>query len=70
MPSTLKIRIVQARDLPVMDKQNNSTDAYVQLKFGDSDETQQTEIVFRSLHPVFNADFRIEVADDVALQGS
>lgn len=29
MPSTLKIRVVQARDLPVMDKQNMSTDAYV-----------------------------------------
>jgi Ca2+-dependent lipid-binding protein len=67
MPSTLKIRVVQARDLPIMDKQHESTDAYVQVKFGD-EPTQQTDIVFRSLHPVFNADFRIEIADDIELQ--
>ena len=67
MPSTLKIRVVKARDLPVMDPQSGMTDAYVQVKFGD-EETQQTDIIYRSLNPTWNADFRIEIANDITLQ--
>ena len=32
MPSTVKVRVYEARDLPVMDKNTKLADAYVQVK--------------------------------------
>ena len=67
MPSVLKIRIFEARDLPIMDRQSELTDAYVELKF-DILPPQRTEIARRTLNPVWNADFRIEIINDSLLQ--
>ena len=67
MPCILKIRVIRARDLPVMDKATDLTDAYVEVRFGDHD-VQRTPICRKSLNPTWNADFRIEVSDDADLQ--
>jgi hypothetical protein len=37
MPCILKIRVVAARDLPVMDKASDLADAYAELRFADYD---------------------------------
>ena len=67
MPCILKTRIVGARDLPVMDKATELTDAYVEVKFADY-EVQRTQICRRTLNPQWNEDFRFEVSDDADLQ--
>ncbi|KAG0024412.1 hypothetical protein BGZ82_010452 [Podila clonocystis] len=55
MPCILKIKVIGARDLPVMDKASDLTDAYVEVRFADF-EAQRT------------TDFRFEVTDDADLQ--
>eukprot|EP00003_Mantamonas_plastica_P031402 TRINITY_DN8149_c0_g1_i4.p2 TRINITY_DN8149_c0_g1~~TRINITY_DN8149_c0_g1_i4.p2 ORF type:complete len:255 (-),score=64.85 TRINITY_DN8149_c0_g1_i4:355-1119(-) len=67
MPSILKIRIVEARDLPVMDQRSGLTDAYVEIKFAESQE-QRTQVAKKTLNPVWNEDFRVEIPDDEDLQ--
>lgn len=67
MPCILKTRIIGARDLPVMDKATELTDAYVEVRFADYD-VQRTHICRRTLNPVWNEDFRFEVSDDADLQ--
>ncbi|KAI9007389.1 hypothetical protein BC832DRAFT_610651 [Gaertneriomyces semiglobifer] len=67
MPCILKVRIVAARDLPVMDRATELTDAFVEIKFADYDE-YRTQICRRTLNPVWNEDFRFEVSNDADLQ--
>ena len=50
-----------------MDRKSKLTDAFVTVKLGDGRKVE-TRIQRRSLHPVWNEDFRMEVADDAALQ--
>lgn len=57
-----QVRIVEGRDLPVMDSRSELTDAYVEVKFGD--ENFRTPVCRRTLCPVWNADFRFEVEDN------
>ncbi|KAJ3090649.1 hypothetical protein HK102_003097 [Quaeritorhiza haematococci] len=67
MPCILKVRIVAARNLPVMDRATELTDAFVEMHFANK-ETQRTQICKRTLNPVWNEDFRFEVSDDADLQ--
>ncbi|KAI8824408.1 uncharacterized protein EV422DRAFT_519983 [Fimicolochytrium jonesii] len=67
MPCILKVRIVAARNLPVMDRATELTDAFVEVKFAAYDEFR-TQICKRTLNPVWNEDFRFEVSDDADLQ--
>lgn len=75
MPSILKVRIINARDLPVMDRSTDLTDAFVEIRFG-SLEPHRTAIARRTLSPVWNEvrsylihqDFRFEVNNDCDLQ--
>eukprot|EP01113_Clastostelium_recurvatum_P019072 TRINITY_DN2249_c0_g1_i2.p1 TRINITY_DN2249_c0_g1~~TRINITY_DN2249_c0_g1_i2.p1 ORF type:complete len:1532 (+),score=404.05 TRINITY_DN2249_c0_g1_i2:123-4718(+) len=67
MPCILKIRVVEARSLPVMDRSTELADAYVEVKFADGDP-QRTEICRKTLNPVWNEDFRFEVPNDSMLQ--
>ncbi|KAF9203563.1 hypothetical protein BGZ49_006276 [Haplosporangium sp. Z 27] len=67
MPCILKIKVVGARDLPVMDKASDLTDAYVEVRFADF-EAQRTAVCRKTLNPVWNEDFRFEVTDDADLQ--
>lgn len=67
MPGKLKVRILSARHLPVMDRSSENTDAFVEIKFGET--THKTEVCRKSLNPVWNSEwFRFEVADDSDLQ--
>jgi Ca2+-dependent lipid-binding protein len=66
MPSLVKIKIVQARDLPGDLQGDASADAYVEIRL---DEQHQKTTTFRkSLNPVWNEEFRFEVVDDSCLQ--
>ena len=50
-----------------MDSVSQKTDAYVTVTFGTT-EPQRTAVAYKTLHPVWNQDFRIEVHDDIVLQ--
>ncbi|OAJ36509.1 hypothetical protein BDV3_001140 [Batrachochytrium dendrobatidis] len=67
MPCILKVKIISARNLPIMDRTTDLTDAFVEVKFADSG-TYRTQIRRRTLNPVWNEDFRFEVSDDADLQ--
>ncbi|KAJ4461281.1 hypothetical protein PAPYR_2317 [Paratrimastix pyriformis] len=67
MPAKLKVRVIEARNLPVMDRASNSTDAYVQVRFGNT-LIMETPCIRRTLFPFWGADCRVEVPDDALLQ--
>ena len=67
MPGKVKVKIVAARHLPVMDRSSENTDAFAEVKFGEV--THKTEVVRKSLNPVWNSEwFRFEAAGDTELQ--
>jgi len=66
MPCILKIKVVEARDLPVMDRSSERADAYVEISFGEV--SKKTEVRKKTLNPIWNEDFRVEVANDAQLQ--
>ncbi|XP_060570762.1 C2 domain-containing protein 5-like [Ruditapes philippinarum] len=64
MPGKVKVKVVAARGLPVMDRSTDLTDAFVEIKFGS--EVQKTEVYKRSLNPQWNSEwFKFEVEDEV-----
>ncbi|XP_055305715.1 C2 domain-containing protein 5 isoform X2 [Sitodiplosis mosellana] len=66
MPGKVRVKILAGRNLPVMDRSSDTTDAYVEIKFGST--TCKTDVYRKSLHPQWNSDwFRFEV-DDADLQ--
>ncbi|XP_031621264.1 C2 domain-containing protein 5 isoform X3 [Contarinia nasturtii] len=66
MPGKVRVKILAGRNLPVMDRSSDTTDAYVEIKFGSV--TCKTDVYRKSLHPQWNSDwFRFEV-DDADLQ--
>ena len=67
MPSILKIRVLEARDLPVMDRSSELADAYVEIRFADY-PTRKTNVCRKTLNPVWNEEFRMEITDDADLQ--
>ncbi|RKP23918.1 hypothetical protein SYNPS1DRAFT_23997, partial [Syncephalis pseudoplumigaleata] len=67
MPCILKVKVLAARDLPVMDRKSELTDAYVEVRYAEF-ESQRTDIARKTLAPVWNEDFRYEVSDDSDLQ--
>ncbi|XP_072046150.1 C2 domain-containing protein 5-like [Amphiura filiformis] len=63
MPGKLKVRILAARDLPVMDRASDLADAFVEVKFGQ--ETFKTEVCRKSLNPTWNSEwFKFEASDE------
>ncbi|TRY73731.1 hypothetical protein TCAL_02531 [Tigriopus californicus] len=67
MPGKVKVRILAARHLPVMDRSSENTDAFAEVKFGEV--THKTEVVRKSLNPQWNSEwFHFEAADDMKLQ--
>ncbi|CAG5115440.1 unnamed protein product, partial [Candidula unifasciata] len=63
MPGKVKVRILSARDLPVMDRASELTDAFVEVKFGT--EIYKTEVCKKSLNPQWNSEwFKFEVDDE------
>ncbi|XP_045174900.2 C2 domain-containing protein 5-like isoform X1 [Mercenaria mercenaria] len=64
MPGKVKVKVVAARGLPVMDRSTDLTDAFVEIKFGS--EVQKTDVYKRSLNPQWNSEwFKFEVEDEV-----
>ncbi|CAH8508322.1 unnamed protein product [Heterobilharzia americana] len=66
MPGTVKVKVLSARNLPVMDRATFLTDAFVELCIGSI--TYKTEVVRRSLNPSWNSDWFCFKLDDQALQ--
>ncbi|CAM9485128.1 unnamed protein product, partial [Hapterophycus canaliculatus] len=69
MPSSVRVRVVEARDLPEMDRTVRGefcTDAYVDIKFRNYE--QRTAVCKKTLNPYWGEEFKFEVADDSVLQ--
>ncbi|KRY78194.1 C2 domain-containing protein 5 [Trichinella pseudospiralis] len=66
MPGTLKVRIISGRGFPVMDRSNETTDAFVEVKFGQS--VHRTEIYPKSLNPKWDTDWFCFEAEEENLQ--
>ncbi|XP_078011303.1 C2 domain-containing protein 5 isoform X24 [Phascolarctos cinereus] len=63
MPGKLKVKIVAGRHLPVMDRASDLTDAFVEVKFGNT--TFKTDVYNKSLNPQWNSEwFKFEVDDE------
>ncbi|KAJ2360363.1 hypothetical protein IW150_007524, partial [Coemansia sp. RSA 2607] len=67
MPCLLKIKVIRARSLPVMDRQSSKADAYVEIRFANQ-YPLRTTIARKTLEPVWNESFRLEINDDAFLQ--
>ncbi|XP_024224160.1 uncharacterized protein LOC100749718 isoform X2 [Bombus impatiens] len=62
MPGKIKVKVLAGRNLPVMDRSGDTTDAYVELKFGNI--TFKTDVCRKSLNPQWNSEwYRFEVED-------
>lgn len=60
MPGKVKVKIIAGRNLPVMDRSSDTTDAYVEIKLGNT--TYKTDVCRKSLHPQWNSEwYRFEV---------
>ncbi|MCJ8733654.1 hypothetical protein PDJAM_G00226120 [Pangasius djambal] len=60
MPGKLKAKIMAGRHLPVMDRASDLTDAFVEVKFGNT--TFKTDVCPKSLNPQWNSEwFKFEV---------
>eukprot|EP00048_Salpingoeca_helianthica_P008393 m.122021 g.122021 ORF g.122021 m.122021 type:complete len:82 (+) comp14590_c0_seq1:147-392(+) len=60
MPGILRVRVRAARDLPVMEKSSQSTDAYVEVRL--KDVSFKSAVCWRSLNPTWDtAVFEFEV---------
>ncbi|KAL8559373.1 hypothetical protein ACOMHN_045093 [Nucella lapillus] len=64
MPGRLKVRLLAARDLPVMDRASDSSDAFAEVRFDG--EMFKTDVCKKSLNPQWNSEwFKFEVDDEV-----
>ena len=66
MPGKLKVKILAGRNLPVMDRSGDTTDAYVELKFNNI--TYKTDVCRKSLNPQWNSEWYKFEVDDAELQ--
>ncbi|KAG4065214.1 hypothetical protein HA402_007611 [Bradysia odoriphaga] len=61
MPGKVRVKIIAGRNLPVMDRGSDTTDAYVEIKLANT--TYKTDVYRKSLNPQWNSDFyRFEVS--------
>lgn len=67
MPCTIKIRLVEARGLPAMDRASSKlSDAYVGITFASFEA--KSSVSKKTLNPKWDEEFRFDVADDSVLQ--
>lgn len=61
MPGKIKVKVLAGRNLPVMDRAGDTTDAFVEIKFGGV--THKTDVCRKSLNPQWNSTewYRFEV---------
>ncbi|XP_071807193.1 C2 domain-containing protein 5-like isoform X1 [Asterias amurensis] len=63
MPGKLKVQVIAARDLPVMDRASDLADAFVEVKLGQV--SYKTEVCRKSLNPQWQSEwFKFEVDDE------
>ena len=55
MPGKVKVRVLAARHLPVMDRSSDNTDAFAEVRFADHPPCK-TEVCRKSLNPVWNSE--------------
>ncbi|XP_053615321.1 uncharacterized protein LOC128678069 isoform X1 [Plodia interpunctella] len=67
MPGKIKVKVLAGRNLPVMDRASDTTDAFVEIKFGGV--THKTDVCRKSLNPHWSSTewYRFEV-DESELQ--
>lgn len=66
MPAKVKVQVVSARDLPVMDRSSDLADAFAEVRLGNI--LYKTDVCKKSLNPNWNSEwFRFE-ADDEEIQ--
>lgn len=62
MPGKVRVKIIAGRNLPVMDRSSDTTDAFVEIKLANI--TYKTDVYRKSLNPQWNSDFyRFEVSN-------
>jgi Ca2+-dependent lipid-binding protein len=61
--SKIKLRIISARNLPIMDRSSDSSDAFVEVRFG-ANIYDKTPVCKKSLDPEWNSRFVFEVEED------
>ncbi|XP_065055767.1 C2 domain-containing protein 5-like isoform X2 [Rhopilema esculentum] len=66
MPGIIKVRLLGARDLPVMDRASDLTDAFVEVRHGTT--IHRTDVCRKSLNPTWNSEWLRFEADDEQLQ--
>ncbi|XP_050532078.1 C2 domain-containing protein 5 isoform X3 [Daktulosphaira vitifoliae] len=66
MPGKVKVRVLAGRNLPVMDRSSDTTDAYVEVKLGST--TFKTDVCRKSLNPQWNSEWYKFELDDTELQ--
>ncbi|XP_039297495.1 C2 domain-containing protein 5 isoform X4 [Nilaparvata lugens] len=66
MPGKVKVKILAGRNLPVMDRSSDTTDAYVEIKLGNT--TYKTDVCRKSLNPQWNSEWYKFEMDDAELQ--
>ncbi|RMX68609.1 hypothetical protein KXD40_007758 [Peronospora effusa] len=66
MPCTIKMRLVEARDMPVVDRTSKQVDAYVSITFASFEA--KSSVFKKTLNPKWDEEFRFDVADDSVLQ--
>lgn len=69
MPSELKCIIYGAKNLPIMEKSRNTTDAYCELYFGKG-PARKTVTIYNNLEPEWQQIFLFENIDDEDLMES
>eukprot|EP00731_Ephydatia_muelleri_P006978 Em0003g1226a len=64
MPAAVQVKVVAARDLPIMDRSSELTDAFVEVKLGP--EVYRTEVCPKTLNPIWDSQwFKFNVNDEV-----
>lgn len=66
MPGKVRVKIIAGRNLPVMDRSNETADAFVEIKLANI--TYKTDVYRKSLNPQWNTDFYRFELDDAELQ--
>nr|CDS15592.1 C2 calcium dependent membrane targeting [Echinococcus granulosus] len=67
MPAAVKVKVLAARNLPVMDRTSFLTDAFVEVRLGNT--MFKTEVIRRTLNPEWNSDwFCFELNEEALLE--
>ncbi|KFB42167.1 AGAP001475-PA-like protein [Anopheles sinensis] len=66
MPGKVKVKVLEGRNLPVMDRSSDTTDAFVEIKLGNV--TYKTDVCRKTLNPRWNSDWYTFEVEDAELQ--